>query len=52
MNNTDLKGGTKNLRYNPDKPVCKSPEEIDEYVRDVEIQHWIVEEQIYWLKYN
>ena len=40
------------MRYNVDKPICKSKEEIDEYIKDIEVQHWVVEEQIYWLNYG
>jgi predicted RNA-binding protein associated with RNAse of E/G family len=40
------------MRYDENKPVCKSAEEIDEYIKDVEVQHWVVEEQIYWKIYG
>jgi hypothetical protein len=41
-----------NMRYDPNKPLCASPEAIDEYIKDVELEHYVVEEEIYWLKYG
>ena len=43
-----------NMRYDPNKPICKRPDEIDAYIKSkgIEIQHWVVEEQIYWQEYN
>jgi hypothetical protein len=56
-NNSDATGldtdlGKDNMRYNPSKPLCKSPEEINEYIRDIELEHYVVEQQIYWLNYG
>jgi hypothetical protein len=41
INNTDLE--PTNRRYDPNRPICKSKEEINEYIKDIEVQHWVVE---------